>query len=62
MRNFCLFKKRMKKYLKIGLKLFFLSHVLLLLSCNRAKIDKYEKESAIVEDTNKVKSIKIQTH
>ena len=62
MRNFCLFKKPMKKYLKIGLKLFFLSNVLLLLSYNRAKIDKYEKESAIVEDTNKVKSIKIQTH
>ena len=62
MRNFCLFKKPMKKYLKIGLKLFLLSNVLLLLSCNRAKIDKYEKESAIVEDTNKVKSIKIQTH
>jgi hypothetical protein len=52
----------MKKYLKIGLKIFILSNVLLLLSCNRAKIDKYEKESAIVEDTNKVKSIKIQTH
>lgn len=52
----------MKKYLKIGLKLYFLSNVLLLLSCNRAKIDKYEKESAIVADTNKVKSIKIQTH
>ena len=52
----------MKKYLKIGLKLFFLSNVLLLLSCSRAKIDKYEKESAIVADTNKVKSIKIQTH
>ena len=52
----------MKKYLKIGLKLFFLLFVLLLLSCNRAKIDKYEKESAIVADTNKVKSIKIQTH
>ena len=52
----------MKKYLKIGLKLFFLSSVLLLLSCNRAEIDKYEKESAIVADTNKVKSIKIQTH
>ena len=62
MRNFCLFKKPMKKYLKIGLKLFFLSSVLLLLSCNRAKIDKYEKESAVVVDTNKVKSIKIQTH
>ena len=52
----------MKKYLKIGLKLFFLLFVLLLLSCNRAKIDKYEKESAIIVDTNKVKSIKIQTH
>jgi len=62
MRNFCLFKRPMKKYLKIGLKIFFLSNVLLLLSCKRAKIDKYEKESAIVEDTNKVKSIKIQTH
>lgn len=62
MRNFCLFKKRMKKYSKIGLKLFFLSHFLLLLSCNRAKIDKYEKESANITDTNKVKSIKIQTH
>ncbi len=52
----------MKKYLKIGLKLFFLFFVLLLLSCNRAKIDKYEKESANIADTNKVKSIKIQTH
>lgn len=52
----------MKKYLKIGLKLFFLSNVLLLLSCNRDKIDKYEKESANIADTNKVKSIKIQTH
>jgi hypothetical protein len=52
----------MKKYLKIGLKLFFLSNVLLLLSCNGAKIDKYEKESSIIADTNKVKSIKIQTH
>ena len=62
MRNFCLFKKSMKKHLNIGLKLFFLSNVLLLLSCSRAKIDKYEKESAIVADTNKVKSIKIQTH
>ena len=62
MRNFCLFKKPMKKYLKIGLKLFFLSSVLLLLSCNGAKIDKYEKESTIIADTNKVKSIKIQTH
>lgn len=62
MRNFCLFKKPMKKYLKIGLKLFFLFFVLLLLSCNRAKVDKYEKESANITDTNKVKSIKIQTH
>ncbi len=62
MRSFCLYKKPMKKYLKIGLKLFFLFFVLLLLSCNRDKIDKYEKESAIVVDTNKVKSIKIQTH
>ena len=52
----------MKKYLKIGLKLYFLFSVFLLISCNRAKIDKYEKESAIVADTNKVKSIKIQTH
>ena len=52
----------MKKYLKIGLKLFFLSNVLLLLSCNRVKIDKYEKESANTADTNKVKSNKIQTH
>ena len=52
----------MKKYLKIGLKLFFLSNVLLLLSCNRDTIDKYEKESANTADTNKVKSIKIQTH
>ena len=52
----------MKKYLKIGLKLFFLSGVLLLLSCNSAKIDEYEKESTNVADTNKVKSIKIQTH
>ena len=52
----------MKKCLKIGLKLFFLFLVSLLLSCNRAKIDKYEKESANIADTNKVKSIKIQTH
>ena len=62
MRNFCLFKKPMKKYLKIGLKLYFLSNVLLLLSCNRAKIDKYEKESVNIVDTNRVESIKIQTH
>ena len=52
----------MKKYLKTGLKLFFLFFVLLLLSCNRAKVEKYEKESANITDTNKVKSIKIQTH
>ena len=52
----------MKKYLKIGLNLFFLSNFLLLLSCNRDKIDKYKKESANIADTNKVKSIKIQTH
>jgi hypothetical protein len=62
MRNFYLFKKPMKKYLKIGLKIFFLSNFLLLLSCNRAKIEEYEKESTNIADTNKVKSIKIQTH
>ena len=52
----------MKKCLKTGLKLFFLFHMGVLFSCNRAKIDKYEKESVNIVDTNRVESIKIQTH
>ena len=52
----------MKKCLKTGLKLFFLFHMSFLFSCNRTKIDKYEKESVNIVDTNRVESIKIQTH
>ena len=52
----------MKKCLKTGLKLLFLFHISILFSCNRAKIDKYEKESVNIVDTNRVESIKIQTH
>ena len=62
MRNFFLFKRLMKKCLKTGLKLLFLFHMSFLFSCNRAKIDKYEKESVNIVDTNRVESIKIQTH
>ena len=37
--------KRVIYHLYSGLKLFFLFHMGFLFSCNRAKIDKYKKES-----------------